>query len=749
MDFTPLYPLTSPSHLLFSPGSTFLLSLVTHDDPSSSYSSTGAPTATLVVRAASDLSLVRSWPLALGGGEAAGVALGWSPDGGYILVSNPRRGTVDVYVLDPRRQPVFSTSTDDSEQSGEAQAVAHLDHSSTGGFVQACWAPGSGLVVPPAIFCFAGEDVGVMTAYCLASAGGGGSDDSAEREVSRTRSAVFRDVKKSRCWPHPSDKGRFALLHRDIKSGVEKVGIYRAVVSKDDTAAGAPTSSGSGRSSAGAYTAILQGKSTPTHTGPTVDWELETSFPCHTNDAAGLAWSPDGNLIAVWEGPLEYRLHVFTALGALRGTLAHSGEAGVSGVRVREPMWTGMPGEEAEGEAMGMGNEASSSSSPRLGASLRASTTAASRSTRSSARTASGQGDATGLQQDGATTLATAAAGGLGIRTVSWRPTSSSNASTSNGRRPAPSSIGNTLTITGFDERIYLLSQETTTGQWHLIAPPSPSPSTTSTTTPSSLAHLDLIRRPLTSPLPRARIYREPRDWVTLTGGRGIVPFHSSPLTLSGGSGVHPPTLKPDWEKLSLGAVAAAAGGSGSGARAGVQWMEWDPVRGQYVAVRSESMPSTVLVYELQEAAGTSLQLLSVLLFASSVSSVAWRPASTVGGEGQQGQGQPQPQLSIVTSASPAIYLWTLPPPPPPPHHHHDADQAAPIVEGVPVPVPATAPLSGTTTSAMDFRPSALRWSPDGGKVAVASAREGATGGMGAFCVATHAEDEDEGESEV
>ena len=150
-------------------------------------------------------------------------------------------------------------------------------------------------------------------------------------------------------------------------------------------------------------------------------------------------------------------------------------------------------------------------------------------------------------------------------------------------------------------------------------------------------------------------------------------------------------------------------------------------------------MPSTVLVYELQSgttgSGGATLQLLSVLLFASSVSSVAWRPASTAAGGagGETGQGEAQPQLSIVSSSSPAIYLWTAPPSSLP-QHDREAEPAAPIVEGVPVPVPA-APLSATSSShsatAMDFRPSGLRWSPDGAKVAVASAREGATGGGG------------------
>ncbi|PWN27372.1 hypothetical protein BDZ90DRAFT_176657 [Jaminaea rosea] len=704
MDFTPLYPLSSPHHLAFSPGSTFIASLVSHaspNDPSSS-SSTGS---TLVVRAAGDLSLVRSWQLAHG---TEGAALAWSRDGGYILLSHPKRGTCDVYVLDPRRQPAEGGLVIQGEE-GEQQetgAVAHLNLSSSGGFTHCCWAPGAGLVIPPTIFCFTSEETGgTMSAFCLSSTSSAG-------EAGQASAAVFRDVKRSRCWPHPTDRARFAMLHRDAKSGQEKVGIYRGVLLT------AGEAGGSTNSAKGAYAAILQGNGgSSTSTAPGVRWELESSWPAHTNDAAGLSWSPDGNLVAVWEGPLEYRCHIYTAIGSCRGTLAMGGDAAAVGSEAREPVFTPCPIEErSDGGAKNHGGNSASNASPdlkssKLGSSTKGRTT---QSTMRSSSSSTAVGEHSAAAQEDEASAAATAAGGLGIRTVVWRPCS--EISKRKGR-------GLALAVAGFDERIYVLCSESGSGDWHLLRPSTPSSGS------ASNAVIDLSRRPLISPNRQGRIYREPRDWVRLTGGRGIVPFHSSLLHTTGtAGGANPPTLKPDWEKLNLSSL--AAGGQSSGARAGVQWMEWDPST-RFIAMRSESMPSTVLVYE-QDGESGAVSLLSVLLFASSVSGVAWRPASAVV--------QKQAQLSIVTAASPAIYLWT--------HAGNSvaADSDPIIMEGVPVPVPS-APLGVGLEQAQQtsFRPSGLRWSPDGSKVAVASAREATgSGETGAYCVAAHADEEDE-----
>jgi hypothetical protein len=78
------------------------------------------------------------------------------------------------------------------------------------------------------------------------------------------------------------------------------------------------------------------------------------AFPTRTNDASSVHWSPDERFIAVKEGSLEYKVHVFSVFGHLQATLAiesdeqtmSSGiEAGTSatvagGLGVRDVQWS-------------------------------------------------------------------------------------------------------------------------------------------------------------------------------------------------------------------------------------------------------------------------------------------------------------------------------------------------------------------------------------------------------------------------
>ncbi len=49
-------------------------------------------------------------------------------------------------------------------------------------------------------------------------------------------------------------------------------------------------------------------------------WKAEHGFYLGMNDAHDLLWAPDGSCLAVWEGPLEYKLQIYTPLGTLRAT---------------------------------------------------------------------------------------------------------------------------------------------------------------------------------------------------------------------------------------------------------------------------------------------------------------------------------------------------------------------------------------------------------------------------------------------
>ena len=45
------------------------------------------------------------------------------------------------------------------------------------------------------------------------------------------------------------------------------------------------------------------------------DWQLVRNFPIDTKDVAGLAWSPDGKVLCVWESVLDYRVLLYSIDG--------------------------------------------------------------------------------------------------------------------------------------------------------------------------------------------------------------------------------------------------------------------------------------------------------------------------------------------------------------------------------------------------------------------------------------------------
>ncbi|KAH9942622.1 YVTN repeat-like/Quino protein amine dehydrogenase [Amylocystis lapponica] len=70
----------------------------------------------------------------------------------------------------------------------------------------------------------------------------------------------------------------------------------------------------------------------------TAGLRLVRHFPLPTASLAALALSPTGTHVAVWEGPLEHKLHVLSLAGTLLGTFAPTGDAD-PGFGVRAAVW--------------------------------------------------------------------------------------------------------------------------------------------------------------------------------------------------------------------------------------------------------------------------------------------------------------------------------------------------------------------------------------------------------------------------
>lgn len=377
MDFSPLYPVSATHQLHFSPGSTFVLSLIG---------------STLVVRTAADLALVRTWSLASDHPPIDHLA--WSHDGSFFLASSSSSGTLEVFVLDPRRQPEqgFILTTEDERRGSTSRLREEVDQSGAVAYIETgafksvsapMWAPPS---APPTILTFGADELG-MVAHCLVDA-------------SR---AVFPDVKKARSYPHPTYRSKMALLHSFGNEGHESIAMY----TYQDRASGSAGVTGSYSAIAGRRGDNGAFRNGASQEGFASNWMLESSFRTHTNDAAGLSWAPDGSLVAVWEGPLEYKLHLWTPTGHSRGTLAISSDATLDSA---ETAFFPPHAEQIDGgrEPTAMGSR---------GPSLRSST--GSGSFRGQNRTASSTQMKDGDEE---ASQAFVAGGGLGIRTVAWQP---------------------------------------------------------------------------------------------------------------------------------------------------------------------------------------------------------------------------------------------------------------------------------------------------------------------------------------
>lgn len=219
----------------------------------------------VVVRASSTLQVIRTWTL-----ESSISALEWSPDGAFLLAVHPGRkedGVVFVVSLDPAKE------ANDGSDSGSGW-VARIS-SGSDGLSHATWAPPYG---PKTLVLFSQNHIRASL-YNL---------------VDQHISAIEGPKHDKIAWTakHPN-------YFASILKGAERDSLYifsaQKLTHKD-----------------------LQQL---THKPKSDEmWKVEQAFHLAMNDAHDVLWAPDGSCLAAWEGPLEYKLQIYTPLGALRAT---------------------------------------------------------------------------------------------------------------------------------------------------------------------------------------------------------------------------------------------------------------------------------------------------------------------------------------------------------------------------------------------------------------------------------------------
>ncbi|XP_071527988.1 WD repeat-containing protein WRAP73-like isoform X2 [Panulirus ornatus] len=65
----------------------------------------------------------------------------------------------------------------------------------------------------------------------------------------------------------------------------------------------------------------------------TKSWQLVKHFEVATRDLAGVQWSSDGSVLAIWESPLEYKIHIYSLSGHCLVTYsAYQWSLGIKGI---------------------------------------------------------------------------------------------------------------------------------------------------------------------------------------------------------------------------------------------------------------------------------------------------------------------------------------------------------------------------------------------------------------------------------
>lgn len=203
-----------------------------------------------------------------------------------------------------------------------------------------------------------------------------------------------------------------------------------------------------------------------------VAWQLAQAIPLQTTAAQGLVWSPDGQVVAVWDHMLEYRVLFYSITGMLLATFRIAPEEdtprsflSLSASEARTVL-------ASEGTASGRARRVS----------LHPARVSQSTSVRASAPAA--------RRAPTAPVLSRVAGGGLGVRCVAWHPSSA------------------LVAVGGYDERVRILSREAWT----------------------EVYTLDARRSALEHPHDDPVVWREPRRWFEATQGQGMVAMEQGTL---------------------------------------------------------------------------------------------------------------------------------------------------------------------------------------------------------------------------
>lgn len=391
----------------FSPGSTFLAYVG------------GAHRSEVVVRVTGTLQVVRSWSLA-----SALQSLTWSPDGLFLLVSAyGRQGVSYVLPLDPDAGVTDGSDDNQGWVARIAGGVAGIEH--------AQWVP---IWRVPSVMQFT-RDTGAVL-YSLA--------DQAFTAFPHTVLPKRTLACTYAVFPHSSPE-IFCLVQRERTHAA--LALYTPA-STDAPSMDEPV----------AWTLYK------------VRGALTQAITLHTTEPIGVAWSPDGKLVAVWDYELEYRVCLYSLAGTHLATFAIDADSDRPASEIAV-----MPD-----EARAVLAERPLSASRARRTPMRASRSGTSWQTASTSRRTSHA------------LSARIAGGGLGVRTVAWHP------------------LSTFLAVGGYDGRIRVLSSE----DW------------------SEAFVLSTHRATLAAPHVSAVVWREPRRWFEATQGQGIVSLERDELPI-------------------------------------------------------------------------------------------------------------------------------------------------------------------------------------------------------------------------
>ncbi|WFD25581.1 hypothetical protein MNAN1_000542 [Malassezia nana] len=482
MDFTSTYAHALWDSVLFSPGSTFLAYIA------------GKSRRQVLVRVSGTLQVVRSWEL-----DVALDSLSWSSDGLYLLASSkskenaPQESDGVSYVL-PLDPDTAVTDGSDDHLGWVARVAAGVQ-----GLVHAAWIPlkripcfvqFSGLEGSAVVYSLADQGITILPRAIL------------PQSMSTTTYAVYSNSN----WPE-----HFIMAQREKE--------------KDCLLVFRPSS-----------------PDAPTLDNPVV-WEPQQIIHLPTHDVAGVAWSPDGHLLAAWDSALEYRLSIHTLYGTHLATFTLN-EDGVP--YTETPLSRADVQQALAPSPAGRGRRITVQSSQ---ASKRAS-----------------------ISSHPSPSTQRVAGGGLGIRQVSWHPSSEF------------------LALGGYDEQVHILHQ----ADWSLVY------------------SLDFSTSALRSMNEAPQVWLEPHRWFEATRGQGIVSFESSTFP------IEVPTIRTEDAATPF--------------QNGIQWMQWNQ-DGTLLACTNQNLPTVLFVHEFvgwtERRIDAYLRPLAMLVFSHPVESVAWRPSGT------------------------------------------------------------------------------------------------------------------------